>query len=328
MLNISLGIPQQHDRLTIYPLIARDALELPFHLMADALDQGVLRISEVDSGVVGELLAINSGSTPILILDGEQLIGAKQNRTTNRSILLAAGSETRLPVSCMEQGRWHNESTHFKSSRHGSPSDVRRKAREVEVRHADTPQGAAPEVLSSAQGEVWGAIRQKFAQFGDSSPTSDLGQLYTRREHDLTADAAAFPAMDGQVGLLAFVADAPLGLDLIGCRGLYAKLHDRLLRGYLMDALSSRAPNGVIAPEAPQRYLNSVAAARRVPTRTVGTGSYAVVSGRVIGGELSADGEVVHLSAFPAASPASGGRQPGGMYESPIQPPSRRRREG
>lgn len=328
MLNISLGIPQQHEKLTIYPLIARDAPELPFHLMADALDQGVLRISEVDSGVVGELLAINSGPTPILILDGEQLIGAKQNRTTNRSIILPAGSETRLPVSCMEQGRWHDESTHFKSSRHGSPSDVRRKAREVEVRLADTPQGAPPGVLSSAQGEVWGAIQQKFSELGDISPTDNLNQLYTRRDHDLTANAASFPAMEGQVGLLAFVADAPLGLDLIGCRGLYAKLHERLLRGYLMDALSSRARHGIISPEAPQRYLDNVGAAKRVPTRTVGMGSYAVVSGQVIGGELSADDTVVHLSAFPAASSPSGGRGPGTVYESPIQPPSRRRRGG
>jgi hypothetical protein len=328
MLNISLGIPQQHDRLTIYPLIARDAPELPFHLMADALDRGVLRISEVDSGVVGELLAINSGPTPILILDGEQLIGAKQNRTTNRSIILPAGSETRLPVSCMEQGRWHDESTHFKPSRHGSPSEVRRKAREVEVRHADTAMGAPPEVLSTAQGAVWGAIQEKLAQFGDSSPTSNLEQLYTRLEQDLTSDAAAFPAVETQVGLLAFVADVPLGLDLIGSRSLYAKLHERLLKGYLMDALSSPARRGIIGPEAPQRYLDSVAAARRIPTRTVGMGTYAVVSGLVIGGELTAYDSVVHLSAFPVGTTAAGGSTPGGRYDAPIQPPSRRRRGG
>ena len=326
MLNVILGSIQQHDRLTLFPLIARDAPELPFALMAEALDLGSLRITEVDSGVVGELLAINSGPSPILILDGEQLIGAKQNRTTNRSILLGAASETRIPVSCMEQGRWRDESTHFKPSKHNSPSDVRRKAREVEARHAEMGADAPPQVLASAQGEVWAAIQGKFEQMGAVSETGAMDQIYAQRDVDLTAQAARFPAVEGQVGLLAFVGGTPLGMDVIGCRGLYAKLHERLLMGYLMDALSTRGASGKLAADAPQRYLDSVTGARRVPSATAGIGTYAVVTGPVIGGELSAEPGVVHLSAFPAVDTRGGGGRSGPIYSAPISPPSRRRR--
>jgi hypothetical protein len=325
MLNVTLGSPLQHDRLTIHPLIAQEAPDLPFALMAEALELGTLRITEVDSGVVGELLAINGGAAPILVLDGEQLIGAKQNRTTNRSILLAPQSETRIPVSCMEQGRWHQESTHFRPSKHGSPSDVRRRAREVEVSHADSVYGAPPEVLASAQGEVWGAIREKFEQLGDVSPTSALDHLYERRDADLETWAAAFPSQPGQVGLLAFAADRPLGLDVIGCARLYGKLHDRLLRGYILDALSMRAPARAPGEGAAQRYLDSVSSAKRVPTRTVGVGSYAVVTGAVIGGELTYEERVAHLSAFPVST-APRRPSPAPIYDAPISPPSRRRR--
>src|SRR5690606_40102059 len=51
-----------------------------------------------------------------------------------------------------------------------------------------------------------------------------------------------FPLVPGQVGLLAFEGAAPLGMDVIGGRALYTRVHARLLRGYVLDALDARAP--------------------------------------------------------------------------------------
>jgi hypothetical protein len=36
----------------------------------------------------------------VLVLDGEQLIGSRQNRTTNRSILLPAHATTEMASAC------------------------------------------------------------------------------------------------------------------------------------------------------------------------------------------------------------------------------------
>jgi hypothetical protein len=44
---------------------------------------------------VPELIATNRGDADVLVLDGEQLIGARQNRMTNRSILLPAAARRR-----------------------------------------------------------------------------------------------------------------------------------------------------------------------------------------------------------------------------------------
>jgi hypothetical protein len=56
--------------------------------MADALAAGTLTITEVGTGTVPNLAATNASDRDTLVLDGEQLIGSRQNRMTNRSMLL------------------------------------------------------------------------------------------------------------------------------------------------------------------------------------------------------------------------------------------------
>jgi len=55
---------------------------------------------------VPELKVISQSDRPILLLDGEELVGAKQNRVLNTTILLREKAETNIQVSCVEQGRW------------------------------------------------------------------------------------------------------------------------------------------------------------------------------------------------------------------------------
>jgi hypothetical protein len=50
-----------------------------------------------------------------LLLDGEQLVGAKQNRIPNMIVLVAAQTEVTIPVSCVEQGRWGYQARHRSS---------------------------------------------------------------------------------------------------------------------------------------------------------------------------------------------------------------------
>ena len=66
-----------------------------------------MQISEIgEAGSVPELTLTSTADRPVLLLDGEELIGAKQNRILNTSVLVAAGATLTLPVSCVEHGRW------------------------------------------------------------------------------------------------------------------------------------------------------------------------------------------------------------------------------
>jgi hypothetical protein len=104
---LELGPIQQHNNLAVIPLFA-PGMEGPEYLtLKQALDARLLTIAEVSQGgSVPELKVINQGDLPVLLLDGEELVGAKQNRILNTTILLKEKSETLIPVSCTESGRW------------------------------------------------------------------------------------------------------------------------------------------------------------------------------------------------------------------------------
>jgi hypothetical protein len=57
----------------------------------------------------------------------------------------------------------------------------------------------------------------------------------------------------------------------------------------------------------------------------VGKGTYAVLAGAVIGGELLDGDAVAHLSAFPAEEWPEGRRGPAVIDQAPLPPPSYRR---
>jgi hypothetical protein len=339
ILEIQAGVPRSFRGLTVFPLIAEPGQQLPYDLLIDAIGQGSLKISEIGSGTVPNLLARNVGATDVLILDGEQLIGARQNRITNRSILLAAGAKTEIPVSCMEQGRWHFTSEEFApapKARH-APSYVRRHARAAEVSVAMATGRGRRDSAAMAQGLVWNSIDELSRKLGGESDTGAMDDVYERRDTDVESWLAHFPSVQCQVGLLAFLGSRPLAMDTLGCTELWARVHRRFLGGYVMDALAwqGSAPDessaaGTPDSHAAEQFLAAVASARRIGSDTVGSGEYRVLAGGAIGGELITEAvdemNLVHLSAFPSDDGGEGTRpvtRPG--EGSPLAPPSRRR---
>ncbi len=308
MLDAKLADPQTHKALTLHPLVDAKPRQLPFQLLRDALEAGTMTVGEVGSGTVPGLSVENRGASAVLVLDGEQLIGARQNRMTNRTVLLAAQSTTVIPVSCMEQGRWNFDSPWFHHGDHCSPATLRRVARRTEAAYASAHLAASPEVLAEAQGRVWDEISDYASKIRRRSRTGALNELYGFKALDIEEWSRHFPWVDDQIGLLVFMGDQPLGMDLIGCHRLYARLHKRLVSGYVMDAITIR---GVRSPERADPelaggFMERVRSARRTEAPTVGCGTYRVLTGAVTGGELEEAHRLVHLSAFPGDADLAG----------------------
>ena len=85
------------------------------------LDQGLaarsVKITEIsEGGSVPELKLQNLGDKPLLLIDGEEMVGAKQNRVTNLTVMTGAGATIVIPVSCVEAGRWQHTSAEFEAS--------------------------------------------------------------------------------------------------------------------------------------------------------------------------------------------------------------------
>jgi hypothetical protein len=99
--SIELGNVQQCKNMAAFPLFTSLDHGPEYLTLKEALALGVLTITEIsEGGSVPNLKAINAGDMPILLLDGEELAGAKQNRVLNTTILLKEHSETVIPVSC------------------------------------------------------------------------------------------------------------------------------------------------------------------------------------------------------------------------------------
>jgi hypothetical protein len=113
-------------------------------------------------------------------------------------------------------------------------------------------------------------------------------------------------------------------MDAIGDAALYGRLHERLIGGYIQDALRVRRAEGTPDPEAAEAYLGQVRSATRVEAPTVGNGVYRVLTGQVTGGELEDEDRTVHLSAFPVQTNAGRTGTHGPDVRS-VAPPSRRR---
>ncbi len=101
---ILTGEPVTHGTLAVIPLLAPNLDDPDWLTLEEAGARA--RVTEVsEAGSVPFLKVANGADRPLLLLDGEELIGAKQNRILNTTVLVAAHTEVTIPVSCVEQGR-------------------------------------------------------------------------------------------------------------------------------------------------------------------------------------------------------------------------------
>jgi hypothetical protein len=111
---LKLGREQSFKNLTVFALLSDYAANLDYLTLDEALAEDLIEVMEVSQGgSVPELKVLNKSDRMVLILDGEELVGAKQNRIVNTTILIAANTTTLIPVSCVEQGRWSYRSDKF-----------------------------------------------------------------------------------------------------------------------------------------------------------------------------------------------------------------------
>jgi len=282
--------------LTLYPLIGPEAPGPGYRTLDEALEAGVARVTEVsEGGNVPELSFVNDGDRPVLLLDGEELIGAKQNRVLNLTILVPAGKTIVIPVSCVEAGRWASVSREFSSAKHVMFSGGRgRKAAFVSGSLKSTGRAV------SNQGEVWDDIADLSRRYGVRSATSKMADVYEARGEQVDDYVKAFRAVDGQVGAVFALGGQLRGVELFDHPQTLSKLLAKLVRSWALDAIQiSNQPHEVPPAEAVRDWLDGVAAVKATTHDAAGLGQDVRLTGeQLAGGALVHDGCVVHLCAF------------------------------
>ena len=130
--NLTLGCHVTHKNLTIFPIIATNKREKNFLTVDEALEDGAIKITETSElGDVPNLMLKNMSDKKIFILDGEEFIGAKQNRASNAFVLVPEHDELTIPVSCVERLRWNYNTREFSSDNTRAYFKLRKKIFQV-----------------------------------------------------------------------------------------------------------------------------------------------------------------------------------------------------
>lgn len=294
---LEVGTPTTCHNLTLYPLLGKGCSHPDYLTLDEALAQGSAHITEVsEGGSVPDLRFVNESDRPVLLLDGEELVGAKQNRVLNLTLLVPARSTLLIPVSCVEAGRWAHVSVEFGTSGHAHYA-TGRAHRVAQVSESMRATGAR----RSDQGQVWSDITDKFARLDSSSPTMAMADIYTQHETRLEDYVQAFAAQQGQLGAVFAIGGEIIGCDLFDCAATLSKLLSKLVRSYGLDALDVSDANVPVPPsqEAVQTFLQGIARAEAQTFTALGEGEDVRLTGdHLAGGALIVEGRILHLSAF------------------------------
>jgi len=312
--SLTLGDPQVAGPLAVFPVLGRNPA-LDYRAFATATGLGAF-VKELDEGAsVRDLIVDNPTDLPLLVYEGEEVLGAQQNRTFDVSILVSARSRVRAPVSCVEQGRWD----HTRADDHLAPAPQAADPGLRRAKRATANERATVGLAAQAdQGEVWKTVAARLVAHGARSPSAAMHDVYEHRRHDLDDLARQIRPLHHQLGAIACAGGNPVALDLVSRPDVFADLLPRLAQGYALDAL-----NGLDAepdPDRAQAFLDAAAFALRadLPTPGLGRGLRIVAPG-IVGSGLEHEDELIQLCAFPAEN------DPPPISYAPIARPSRRR---
>ena len=297
--SLNLGEPTTRGGLSVFPLTSDFRSRLRYLLLADGLRKDLVTIREVsEGGSVPELKVENRADLPVLIVDGEELVGAKQNRVANLTMLIPASRTTIIPVSCVEAGRWSYRTPYFDVT--DRVQNARGRAEKLEsVRHSIRARGSR----RSDQGRVWDSIAEESEQLDAPSATGEMGAMFERHRDTLDDYVGALKAAPDQVGAIFIVGSRRCGLDLFDQPATFAAFLPKLVRSYAIDVLGRRPRRQESVEGEARDFLDRIVRGTYDDHPAVGLGrDVGVVGEGLVAGALVAKRTVVHLTAF--AQPA------------------------
>lgn len=223
-----VGEPCQLGALTLFPLLGGGpALELvPF---SRAVAEGAEARELPEGASVNDIVVDNPTGAKLLLLDGEAVEGAQQDRVFDGSMIVGPHSRVKVPVCCVEQGRWDGRA-------HDQPFRSAGHVAHPELRSMMAVGRSGGSGRTDQQG-VWSHVARRVDDTGTQTATGALDDVYRSRREDLDTLVARVPSCAGQRGMLVLEGDALVALDWVASEHAWAELHPRFVRGYALDAL-------------------------------------------------------------------------------------------
>jgi hypothetical protein len=291
---IRVGTPHAFRNATIYPLrLSPPHGRSDYRTLDESLSRGYLEILEENSPEVRSLLVRNNSRFHVFLMAGESLSGGKQNRLISENVLLRPhGRAVRVPVYCIERGRWSPGRGTLSSAGFAAPHSMRKMAGEGVSQRAmwDAVGGLIEETESRSENEDLSAV------FENRFVREELGRY--RREIRIPIHET--------VGCVAVINGRIAACDVFSSPDLFRKLRDKVLDSYFMDAIPKRDRRGHW-PGPPseheiRRFLDRVFRASFRDRSGRDLGRIVNIAGNGIDGEgLVFDRQAVHVHLTPRA---------------------------
>lgn len=279
---VKIGEPIFLSNLLFHPLHGDD--QGNGFLVLDEVE-GKVGIEELDQAQVDQIMIENKSDRPLVMIDGEEVIGALQNRIVAASTILEPKARSEVLTTCVERNRWEGDQ-YFASGRTCSFPSVRAMIAEATIRGR------------SSQEAVWKRIDDKLTSTRTLSKTSSMHDIFENLKSELDRYVVEAKGIDAN-GLVATCGNEILGLDYFRSRGLFRKFKDKLIRSYGLEAIDRRMPSGQVNVD---RFVNKVLNGDGKWKRTKGGGQgrlEALLSRRLVARRLRYKRKLIHISAFP-----------------------------
>jgi hypothetical protein len=264
--------PISYENLTVFPVVSSSGYDTSsFVTLEEGLSSGEVTVSEQGADViyrnrdgsrpavqnyggpsVNQLVLVNRGKRPLLLLAGELVSGGKQDRVIAKDRIIAPFSEPLpLDVFCVEHGRWSSGSQFNEAKTIVHPS-VREQA-----------------AVKQKQGDVWAAVTggsgagrapsapppavstaDLAATIESDAPTQSYSKLYESRRVSVPVEAVVneiqrrfrreTSGLKGErvVGVVVAYGGEVAWSDIFASDELFNHYWNKLLRSYAVEAVA------------------------------------------------------------------------------------------
>jgi ARG and Rhodanese-Phosphatase-superfamily-associated Protein domain/Protein kinase domain len=290
---VTVGEVMRGRAVTVLPLFTKPAgPPVDYRLGSHALAKGALEVHDLHG--VDRLEARNRSGDRLLLIEGDHLIGAKQNRVVTSSVLVGARAKLTLPASCVEQGRWEGD-VRFEVASIIAPANIRRIIK-ISTTHSLLRRGAR----TADQSEIWSRIEEQQRRLRVSSSTRALSHTYASRAGEIGDISARFAYAPGATGLAIGVAGEIVSIDVFDKPETCAHYWPLLVQGAALESLGRPASERVGADDV-KTLIDRLRDAAWAQVPPVGDGEeLRAATAEAAASALLVDGSVVHLGIAPS----------------------------
>jgi len=237
---------QKKDNLSVVQLQLKNSQNMNVLSFHEAIKMKCVEVKEIeDNETVNEVILTNISLHHILVLDGDLLKGAKQNRVANTSILIGPMSKVTIPVSCVERGRWHYKSNNyengscasFKTSNHIAQKQIRMQ-KSFDIYDKKIKSNSISNNLNdfkANQQEVWNVVEHNLTDCKVDSASEDYFMIYDNNIAEIEQTSSAFKANDKANGLAYYINGELMGVELFNNSTLYSDYFDKILNSIAIE---------------------------------------------------------------------------------------------